>query len=162
MRLRRKKRNGRKERGHYKDYNGYNEQKKLRRALELAKRGGSMRMITKVTKIPNSTIHRVYDAYIGAGAPESTKDFVLNRASSRIVVLTEEEEESVKFYCLWQFDRGMPINMQQMKAIIRDINQRAIDSGERRAKINIENGPSPKYMKSYKRHPKLTKTGRDG
>ena len=73
-------------------------------------------------------------------------------------MLSEEEEKSVKWYCLWQSDRGMPVNMQQMKAIIRDIHQRAINSGKKRATINIETGPSRKYMRSFfKRHRELTK-----
>ena len=107
---------------------------------------------------PKSTVHRVFDEYLGDGVSGSVEDFVSKRKSSRIVVLDQREEDAVKFYCLWQFDRGMPITMQQIKAIIRDINQRAINSGLRRAAINIENGPSRKYMRSFfKRHPELTK-----
>ena len=69
------------------------------------------------------------------------------------MILTDEEEEVVEKYCLWQFDRGMGLSRKQVKSIIREIRQRAVDKGERRQAINSEVGPSKKYMNGfYKRH----------
>ena len=76
--------------------------------------------------------------------------------SGRLVVLTEEEENAVEAYCLWQHERGVNQNTQLTKAIIRDIHERAVSRGEKRQPINPVNGPSAKFMRGlFKRHPLL-------
>lgn len=146
-----------KKRGSYKKNLGND----LKRALEIVKAGASYREAETITKVPKTTISRAWKEFQEQenGNRKDIKNFVQQRpaAHSHPVILTEEEEEVVEKYCLWQFDRGMGLSRKQVKAIIREIRQRAVDKGERRQSINCETGPSKKYMKGfYKRHPKLS------
>ena len=51
----------------------------------------------------------------------------------------------------------MGLTHKQVKVIIREIHQRAVERGEKRQTINSEVGPSKKYMRGfYHRHPKLS------
>ena len=121
--------------------------------------GASVRQAEMVTKIPKSTISRVWNEYKEGESDDNnytnTSSFTKERLARRIFVLTEEEETAVEEYLLWQFDRGMPLARTQVKAIIREIHQRALNRGEKRQTINSQVGPSKKYMQGfYSRHPK--------
>ena len=71
-------------------------------------------------------------------------------------ILSKDEEKAVEVYCLWQCDRGIPLNNKQVKAIIRAIHCKAVAEGQSRQPINIVSGPSSRYMKRfYTRHPLL-------
>ena len=122
--------------------------------------GASVRLAEMVTKIPKSTISGVWKEYKGESDDNnytSTSSFTKERSARRIFVLTEEEETAVEDYLLWQFDRGMPLARTQVKTIIREIHQRALNRGEKHKTINSQVGPSKKYMQGfYSRHPKLS------
>ena len=144
-----------KERGSYKKYENLSND--WRRALDIVRAGASYREAESITKVPKSTISRVWKEFEEQQNEnkdgQNIKTFVKERTAnhSHPVILTDEEEEK---YCLWQFDRGMGLSRKQVKSIIR---QRAVDKGERRQAINSEVGPSKKYMNGfYKRHPKLS------
>ena len=135
-------------------YNKYHKlTKTLRKALDMVATGASFR----------EAISRVWKEYKEADESDgddnytSTSSFTKERSAKQIVVLTEEEETAVEEYLLWQFDRGMPLARTQVKAIIREIHQRALNRGEKRQAINSQVGPSKKYIKGfYSRHPKLS------
>ena len=78
--------------------------------------------------------------------------------SERLTLLSTEEEAAVEKYCLYQHERGFNMTNSDVKTMIRDIHQHAVEVGNKRQPLNYSNGPSAKYMRSfYKRHPKLTK-----
>ena len=59
-------------------------------------------------------------------------------------------------------DRHIPLIPKQVKAIIREIHQRAVETGEKRQSRNPEVGPSKKYMQGfYCRCPSLTNRNAD-
>ena len=149
------------ERGSYKKYENLSND--LRRALDIVRAGASYREAESITKVPKSTILRVWKEFEEQQNEnkdgQNIKMFVKERTAnhSHPVILTDEEEEAVEKYCLCQFDRGMGLSRKQVKSIIREIRQRAVDKGEQRQAINSEVGPSKKYMNGfYKRHPKLS------
>ena len=140
-------------------YNKYHKSTKtLRKALDMVATGASVRQAEMVTKIPKSTISRVWKECKGESDDNnynSTSSFRKERSVRRIFVLNEEEETAVEEYLLWQFNHGMPLARTQVKAIIQEIHQRALNWGEKRQTINSQVGPSKKYMQGfYSRHPK--------
>ena len=127
------------------NYNNYrNSKKTLEIALAMDERGRWLRDIEKATKVPRSTIAEKWKQY--ESNVHSSIDDVLNKSVKR-VLLSKQEEDSVVQYCLWQNDRGMNLGNHWVKAIIRDIHSRAVQTGELRQPINMSEGPSAKFKK---------------
>ena len=60
-------------------------------------------------------------------------------------------------YLLWQMDKGGPIYSNDMKGIMQEIHARAVAAGEKSQSINVETGPSDKYIQSFlEKYPSVT------
>ena len=83
-------------RGHYQKY----DEKKIRNAIVMIERGSSIRETAAKFNIPRVTLGDEYKKYKGS---ETTNIAAyLQQRSSRLVLLTAEEEEAVERYAIWQ------------------------------------------------------------
>ena len=138
----------------YHNYNTNDNSKKLKAALMQVCSSGNLRTTAERHSIPKSTLHEQFKKL-----KQNNNDFTIfgHNRTERRMLLSEDEEAAVEQYCLWQSDRGMNLNNNHVKALIREIHSRAVEAGEKRQQLNSSLGPSPKYMRAfYKRHPKLS------
>ena len=118
-------------------------------------RGKSVMEVATKMKIPRTTLGREYNKFMEGDFTEV--DEYLEQRTSQLVLLTLNKEDAVEKYALWQQKRGMPLFPKQIKALIREIHAQAIERGEKRQQINMENGPSTDYMQLfYQRHSNLS------
>ena len=140
-----------KKRSKYNDYISDGGSKRLQSALYSF--NGKLGKTAKRHQIPKTTLHRELKKMEQYDCIDS---YMTNR-NKRLVLLTEEEEASVEYYCLWQGDRGMNLTNTNVKGLIREIHSKSVQKGEKRQPINSISGPSAKFMRGfYKRHPSLS------
>ena len=128
-------------------YTGTMDGGKLKRALLMMVVGNSQRSVAVKLDIPRSTLGDEWKRFKNSGL-ERVDDYIQNR-SSRLVLFSEEEEKAIVHYLLWQMDKGDPIYRNDMKGIMREIHARGMAAGDKRLPINVEAGPSDKYIQSF-------------
>ena len=88
-------------------------------------RGKSVREVATKMRIPRSILGGEYNKFMEGDFTEV--DEYLEQRTSRLVLLTPNEEDAVEKYALWQQKRGMPLIPKQINALIREIHAQAIE-----------------------------------
>ncbi|KAK3092033.1 hypothetical protein FSP39_024582 [Pinctada imbricata] len=115
------------------------QEEEINKAVALYKEGLSMRKIANELCIPKST---VYDHVKG-------KFSGYNTSFGREPSLSYDEEVSVVNYSVYMAERGLPLNRQNLRILIKEILLRR----PRPTSINLEKGPSDKFITKFlKRH----------
>lgn len=152
-RLRRRRRRQTAARNNRTKYNNYSGVGKiiLKNALNRIRLTGNISDASRKWSIPRQTLSMAWNSM----GDEDVTTYIETRRS-RLTLLSDEEEKAVIQYAIWESERGRNLNNTEIKALIREIHQRALDGGAKRQSNISPTGPSAKYMRSfYKRHPTL-------
>ena len=118
-------------------YNNYEENvsgKKLLCALNRACNTANTSKVARDHSIPKSTLHEKLKKLKDSG--NDLNEFV--EKSERLTLLSTEEEAAVEKYCLYQHERGFNMTNSDVKTMIRDIHQHAVEVGNKRQPLNVK------------------------
>ena len=106
-------------------------QQKILKAIMLANRIG-VRQASVRHGIPKTTLQRKFNEVMGVEKENRTEKL----DSKRLCLLTPEEEDAVVKYVVWGSERDINPDMKLIRSIMRDVHSIAVNSGEKRQKMN--------------------------